>query len=567
MQVEVYENRVIVSGNGPRYLYLKSRLSDALSEGDICHLGKGRLSIPYSQFHCVATIFDDLNVNYPADLQHSVKNERNSLSEHLNAKQEISSFLENQICTTENPFWDDILDPKQSLGVRCMITPGIYGMCLFDEQGAGKTVMSIAAFDILFQREDIEALLVICPKSMMGEWPKEISRFLDNKYTVSVLEGDRENKTEIIQRKTDVLVSNFEGISNHLELLKAIASSRATALVIDESFYVKNPQAKRSTTLLDLRTHCQIAYCLCGTPAPNRPEDIIHQFNVADGGFTFENFRVPEDKQRAIEQITTIIDERGIFIRRQKSELLPNLPEKSFQLHSIQLTGKQALLYRKAKEELVLYLRSLDNSSFKKELGTYFQKRSALLQICVDPAVIDPGYNEVPAKFLELDRLVNSIVKINGEKVVLWSFYKNCLDKLEGRFKSLGVVRIDGSVISTSERGRAVDEFQKNPEIKMFIGNPAAAGAGITLHAASNAIYVSYSNQAAHYLQSLDRIHRRGQEADEVKYHLLVAKDTIEEKEIARLREKEKCQQELLGDHVDWPSSVDDALNELGISN
>ena len=98
----------------------------------------------------------------------------------------------------------------------------------------------------------------------------------------------------------------------------------------------------------------------------------------------------------------------------------------------------------------------------------------------------------------------------------------------------------------------------------LFVGNPAAAGSGITLHAAYDAVYLSYSSQAAHYLQSLDRIHRRGQVSDEVNYHILVCKNTIEETEIVRLRGKEVRQHGLLGDQVIFPSTLDEALAELG---
>jgi SNF2 family DNA or RNA helicase len=83
--------------------------------------------------------------------------------------------------------------------------------------------------------------------------------------------------------------------------------------------------------------------------------------------------------------------------------------------------------------------------------------------------------------------------------------------------------------------------------VSIFLGNPAAAGAGLTLHSARYAVYESLSNQAAHYLQSLDRIHRRGQDRD-VRYITLLARGTIEEVEYARLREKANAQADLLGD-------------------
>jgi SNF2 family DNA or RNA helicase len=74
---------------------------------------------------------------------------------------------------------------------------------------------------------------------------------------------------------------------------------------------------------------------------------------------------------------------------------------------------------------------------------------------------------------------------------------------------------------------------------------------------------VSFSNQAAHYLQSLDRIHRRGQKSKRVNYYLLICENTLEETEVMRLRNRELQQHDLLGDFYTFPSSLDEALSEL----
>jgi SNF2 family DNA or RNA helicase len=100
----------------------------------------------------------------------------------------------------------------------------------------------------------------------------------------------------------------------------------------------------------------------------------------------------------------------------------------------------------------------------------------------------------------------------------------------------------------------------------LFAANPAAAGAGLTLHRARIAVYESMSNQAAHYLQSIDRIHRRGQTRD-VEYLILLCDKTIEVDEYERLITKERFAQELLGDRVEEPitrqSMLSEALNAL----
>jgi SNF2 family DNA or RNA helicase len=238
------------------------------------------------------------------------------------------------------------------------------------------------------------------------------------------------------------------------------------------------------------------------------------------------------------------------------------LPEKNFRLMPITLTGRQAALYEEARGELELSLKGMDNATFRKSLASYFQQRSALLQICACPEAVDPTFSDTSAKVAALDTLVDEVVERGHKKLLIWSFYKASLHSLMERYQKYSPVLLDGSS-SAKERSEAVQLFQNDPNVRICIANPAAAGAGITLHSASDAAYVSFSNQAAHFLQSLDRIHRRGQKAENVNYHLLVCRGTIEESEVQRLREKEVRQHELLGDETKWPNSLDEALAEL----
>ena len=458
--------------------------------------------------------------------------------------------------------WNKILEPAQSAAVSAMTVPHLFGLCLFDEQGSGKTVMTIAAFDELRGSGEVDAMIVVCPKSMASEWKKEVHRFLGAKLKVEVAEGDRSQRFETSQLPFDVLVSNFEGIEPMAVSLIASAATRKYLLVVDESYYLKNSESMRSATVARLRPSCSRCFVLCGTPAPNSAHDLINQFDLADLGFTFSGFVRSANANHDWPLIANLVEGRGVCIRRLKTEILNHVPEKHFHVMRVPLSGRQAMLYEKARSELLLELRSLNDESFKRKLMSYFQRRSVLLQICSSPGAIDPTFTEVPAKYKTLDILLSNLISQN-RKVVVWSFYRSSLDEMMARYSNYNPVRIDGS-ISSEGRSAAVREFQENPTRMLFVGNPAAAGSGITLHAAYDAVYLSYSNQAAHYLQSLDRIHRRGQVSDEVNYHLLVCTGTIEEAEIVRLRGKEVRQHDLLGDQVAFPSTLDDALAELG---
>jgi SNF2 family DNA or RNA helicase len=242
--------------------------------------------------------------------------------------------------------------------------------------------------------------------------------------------------------------------------------------------------------------------------------------------------------------------------------VLPDLPEKHFKVIQVSMTGRQASLYEDARSRLELSLKSMDNVTFRKSLATYFQQRSALLQICACPEAIDPSFSDESAKLIALDALVKEVVDTKRKKLIIWSFYSASIESIIKRYAKYNPILLDGSTTAV-QRAESIKKFQSDPTVLICVANPAAAGAGVTLHAASDAAYISFSNQAAHFLQSLDRIHRRGQKSSTTDYYLFVCRGTIEEGEVQRLREKEVRQSRLLGDNVKWPNSLDEALAEL----
>lgn len=439
------------------------------------------------------------------------------------------------------------LDDHQAVNVSLLTTPGTWGGCVFDEQGTGKTVTLIAAFDVLVERGLTDTLLVVAPKSMVGEWRKEFARFTGDLYRVVIAEGDRRAKAATLFSGADVIVVNFETlVALDHEIVRLARRTRLT-LAVDESFNVKNPEASRTQAAAKVREWCTHAYVLCGTPAPNCAADVVAQFDLVDFGYTFSGLRLDKDRVVAAQQVRQRLDERGLFVRNVKSVVLPDLPTRSFTEIEVDLAPQQQDAYDAALQDLILDLKRVDDETFARQIQSFLERRAALLRICADPSPIIPGYTETPAKIGALDDLLTHLVEELHEKVVVWSFYRASLDRIAERYARMGLVRIDGSVTDAAERRQAVRRFQEDSDVSIFLGNPAAAGAGLTLHSARYAVYESLSNQAAHYLQSLDRIHRRGQQR-EVHYVTLVARGTVEEVEYARLRDKADAQADLLGD-------------------
>lgn len=455
------------------------------------------------------------------------------------------------------------LDDHQVINVAAMTLGYSPGLCLFDEQGAGKTVSMIYAFDELVRRNEADFLLIVAPKSMVGEWPKDFLRFTGDLYKIAAATGSLSDKRRILRQRPDVLITNFEtAISMERELEAHLRSYEGRAVVaVDESFFIKSAEAKRTLSLRRLREWCTRAYVLCGTPAPNAPSDLVEQFNMVDFGLTFDGIDIPDDRDQALPVVQGVIEVRGLYLRSLKSDVLPNLPSKAFQRLRVPLQPVQAELYRRGLQALNDELVQMDDAQFKRQITNYLAQRSALLQLCSDPAAVVQTYTETPAKLLALDDLLHRLIGEQSEKVIVWSFYTRMIDRLMARYAGYGATRYDGKVADVQERRESVRRFQEDPETKLFIANPAAAGAGLTLHSARYAVYESMSNQAAHYLQSLDRIHRRGQKRN-VTYFVLTCEGTIEEPEYDRLVRKEQAAQALLHDEVGAPVVRTAALEE-----
>lgn len=454
----------------------------------------------------------------------------------------------------------DRLDDHQVRNVAAMTLDGGWGACVFDEQGTGKTVTLITAFDLLVERNQADILVVVSPKSMIAEWRVEFDRFTGGLYSVAVVDGARKDKVAALRSGADVVVMGYETVASLTDEVVRLARRARVVLAVDESFNAKNPEARRTDALMRVREFCTRAFVLCGTPAPNAGADLVAQFDLVDLGLTFGGIRLPKDREQANQAIRDRLERSGFYLRSLKQRVLTELPGREFVTVKVDLAGDQKRAYDAARADLVLDLRETTDEEFAADIASFLARRAMLLRICSDPTPVVPGYDEVPAKVAALDGLLERII-VRGDKVVLWSFYRTTLDLLCARYAHLGLVRVDGSVPS-ADRREAVRRFQSDPDVRVFVGNPAAAGAGLTLTAARVSIYESMSNQAAHYMQSLDRIHRRGQRED-VEYYFLVCDDTLEVAEQRRLLHKSRTQGDLLGDDLDVPVSRTTMLHQL----
>jgi SNF2 family DNA or RNA helicase len=544
---------------------IRTRLGDAGQA--VTRVTEG-LRVPASATAALRLLQDDIELRWTPEAQRYVDNRLGVAAHHpsvFSRLQQIKTggpdFAARLIADSDGL---GVLDRHQIVNVAAMTLPDSPGLCVFDEQGAGKTVTFIFALDLLVERDEADQAIIVAPKSMVGEWPKDLTRFRGDLYRTVVLSGPVREKRRRLTAGADVFVTNFETAVSMEGALRSLMRARPgrTVLAIDESFFIKSMDAKRTRALRRLREWAGRAYVLCGTPAPNAPGDLVQQFNLVDFGFCFDGVDVPNDRAEAAPVIQEAIEERGLFVRHLKAEVLPELPIKRFQRVLLPMAAEQARLYRATLEDLVHDLEASDEARFARERTSFLARRAALLQVCSNPAAVDPSYRETPAKLAAMDSLLERIVGRDREKVIVWSFYTASVTAIVERYARYGTVRYDGIVDDVDARREAVRRFQEDDETMVFVANPAAAGAGLTLHRARVAIYESLSNQAAHYLQSLDRIHRRGQERD-VEYVVMLCDGSLETVEYNRLVGKERAAQDLLGDRVTTPLTRETFLADV----
>jgi SNF2 family DNA or RNA helicase len=474
------------------------------------------------------------------------------LEQHINARAIANGYLalpESAVAELSPLVPEHLLDLHQIVAVAAAAHESVSGICLFDEQGLGKTLQAIAAFHVMKQRGMVQRGIVVAPKNMLTEWERDIDRFFPDIYRVEIASGSRSQRRVCLSKEADIYITNYETVLSEASRLSNLVklSRGETVLIVDESYYAKNSEAKRTSAVKKLRALVSRCIVLCGTPAPNCALDIVEQFNIADGGLTFGDRSIPADVDAAKQFIGERIYTKGVFIRRLKAEVMPELPGKTFHNILVPLSNEQRRLYDSWLHEYVRDLKRTDESSFVAKRMHFLARRSKLLRVCSDPTGVTKDFGYIPTKSVAMDELLLDLVGRRREKVVVWSSYTNAIDEMMRRYGHYDPVRFDGRVVSMLDRKRAITRFQDDESCQLFIANPAAASAGITLHRSRFAIYQSLPTQTAAYFQSLDRIHRRGQDRP-VEYLILLAENTLEVSVNKRLAEKAQSSRELLSD-------------------
>lgn len=440
------------------------------------------------------------------------------------------------------------LFPFQSIGVS-FIEARNGRAIIGDEMGLGKTVQALAWLQMHPEKKPV---VIVVPSSLKVNWAKEAEAWMTNP-KVQILSGTNPNLPII----GEIIIINYDILPYWVDRLLKI---RPQVLITDECHYFKNNSAKRTKAVKALGKNIPHVIALSGTPIVNRPVEFYNAIKLVDNTVVPDFFRYAQrycgarhngygwdfsgatNTEELHQKLVSTI-----MIRRKKSDVLKELPDKIRAFLPMELSNEKE--YRMAEANFIAFVRQ--------QKGALAAARASNAQALAE--IEGLKQLAVAGKLEQAIDWIRDFIEIDG-KLVVFAVHKFVIDALMEAFGKVAV-KIDGSVLLT-DRDKAVEAFQKNPNIRLFVGNIKAAGVGLTLTAASNVAFLELPWTPGDLSQAEDRCHRIGQK-DSVTIHYLLASNTIEER-IARLIDKKRkiLDQVLDGIHTEEDSMLSELMNE-----
>lgn len=423
------------------------------------------------------------------------------------------------------------------------------------EMGCGKTLTTIAVAGALYNLGKIDRVLVVAPTSVCSVWPHDLNQFATFPWEARVLLGDKKKRLKALNELENwpfkalrIAVINYE--STHREgIFEALAAYKPELIVCDESQRIKNPSAAQSKALHKLGDAAPFRMILSGTPVQNNAVDLYSQYRFLDPAVYGANFYAFKNRYcimggygqhqivgyRNMDEL--VEKEHSVAYRVTKEECL-DLPQQTFINRYVQFTDAEQAIYEQLRKSSFLELETGENVTATTILTMYLR----LMQLTGGFLTADESTRPKQVNTAKLDALadiVDDYVVDAGKKLVIFARFRAEIAAIENllRLRKIQYGSIYGDV-PMEERGKIVDDFQTNPDTKVFVAQIQTAGLGITLHAASTAVFYSYDYNYANYAQALARIHRIGQRLP-VTYIHLVVDGSIDEKILAALENKE----------------------------
>jgi SNF2 family DNA or RNA helicase len=396
-------------------------------------------------------------------------------------------------------------------------------------------------------------ILIICPASLKINWQREIANYTDR--SVYIAEGKN------FSLEHDFVIVNYDILKNFHELKgktdSLITQFNPELIILDEAHYVSNGQAARTKLVNNFTSKVKYLWLLTGTPMTNRPMNYFNLLNLIENS-TAQNwlafairycggyqFTAGKKKIWNVQGATNLEELRERtskqVLRRLKTDVL-DLPDKIITPVYLKLNSK---LYEGLMGEYFNWYNK--NPEESKSLTIQFSKLMKVRQVIADE------------KIKNTIELAENIIE-QGKKVIIFTNFTESLNKISDHFGKLSV-KLDGST-SKPNRQHAVDQFQDNDKIKVFVGNTLAAGVGITLTAGEAVIMNDLSFVPGHLLQAEDRAYRYGQKNSVSIYYPLFI-NTVEMVIYDMVNEKKQNIDVVMGDNVDHGDIVQEIMRRI----
>jgi len=433
------------------------------------------------------------------------------------------------------------LRPYQKAGVswlNWLVDHSLHGI-LADDMGLGKTIQMASTIRLAYESTQSHLQsLILCPKSVVRHWYREIKRVYP-KATVHEYVGTSRNRDLFSHREPSIVITTYDTAAQDIGLLRSVP---LLFTVLDEGTMIKNPDTQRSISVKMLNAAHR--FVLSGTPVENRPADLWSIFDFLMKGHlgSYHSFkRIFEDPilqgtEAPAKQLSKRI--RPFILRRLKTEVAKDLPERIEMVDWCELTEEQKSIYGQIHEAYVSPIRRSLLLGKDVSAPHILAVLTRLKQTCDHPALVNGIKDPLLNRSEKFDLVVEKVKSIidEGESVVIFSHFLGALDLLQEcvRNESIEHVRVDGS---TTDRQSLIDKFNKGHALVGLL-SLRAMGHGVNLTGANHVIHFDRWWNPAVEDQATNRVHRIGQ-TKTVYVHKILTTGTLEER-IDKLIEKKR---------------------------
>jgi non-specific serine/threonine protein kinase len=512
-------------------------------------VGEGKTdSLKLSRYHL--SVIDELYEN------------RNEEELELQLEEKYQKIREvNRIKEIEAPeMLKEVLRPYQLAGYQWLnyLSEINWGGILADDMGLGKTVQALSFLQYYKNEKEQLKALVVCPTTLIYNWENEIKKFTPQ-LSYRIHHGAARTRTKEEFAGADITITTYGTLRSDIKLLTSVEFDY---VILDESQAIKNPSSKVTKAASLLKAKHRL--CMSGTPLQNNTFDIFAQMNFLNPGmlgtmeFFRQEFAIPIDKfgeEDRKEHLKKIL--YPFILRRTKEQVAKDLPEKQEMILFCEMETEQRKIYDAYRNDFRdKIMGTIQEQGIQRSQLTILQGLMKLRQICDSPAILNEA-EKFENHSIKLDELARELTEnMSNHKALIFSQFLGMLALIREKLHELGVKYeyFDGST-SAPDREMAIQSFQNDESVRVFLISLKAGGVGLNLTAADYVYIVDPWWNPAVEQQAIDRTHRIGQTKNIFAYRM-ICKDTIEDKIIQLQEKKRLLAKELIADDATFVKSL-----------